>query len=195
MSRKRLFCIVLLIYLFALFLQVPYFLSLQHVGDFCLESWYGIFLYDLYAYSLPFVQYVIPIVSLALLYAKLCRSLFIHSKDIQQSCTLSLNNSCKDFTTASMAKVKQARNTKAVVTSMIIVIVFAVSNVPIQVQRFISLFTKKYNVIHGSWITAVFYFGSSCVNPFIYVLYDKALFRGLIKKLKIVCCKKPKRNI
>lgn len=189
-SRKRTLFIFVLVYTSTIPLLAPRFFSLAEKHGLCYESYLGIFLYDLYTYSLPVFQFLLPMVFLCCLYGKLCISLRKHSKNMQ-TCEEQDQSQRPGLTTSRLAFALQKRNAKAVITGIIIVAIFGITNIPVQVNSQIVSFEREYAVKHGFLFPhALFLVGSACLNPFIYALLDDAISVSFKRRIKnIWCCR------
>ena len=186
LRRKRMLLTIALLYLISTVLLAPRFISIDKGHSRCFDTYSGIFLYDLYSYSLPVIQFLFPMISLTFLYAKLCFSLHKHSKNIQ-SCNMTHNR--QNVTKSRLEFALQQRNKKAVLTGIIIVAFYGFSNVPIQMQAHMTFVDRYYDTKRAFWTSALFYIGSACVNPYVYALLDDAIFASFKKRLKMFCCR------
>jgi hypothetical protein len=188
LSRKWMLSTIALLYLISTLFFAPRFISIDedNFGR-CYDTYLGIFLYDLYSYSLPVIQFLFPVIFLTFLYAKLCFSLHKHSKNIQSR---NPARNGQDATNSRLEFALQRRNKKAVLTGVIIVAVFAVSNIPIQTtQIHMTYVNRYYDLGQAFWTSLVFYIGSACINPYVYALLDDAIFASFKKRLKTFCCR------
>lgn len=187
LSRKRLNFIIIMIYLFSVLLSLPRFFSLDvELPNQCDEKHHGRLIYNLYWHSMSTLQFLLPMLFLSLLYAKLCYSLHKHSKSMQ-TCNATQNsfNSVNNRLTFAL----QRRNAKAVVTGVVIVAIFAISNFPTQIQANIVVYERAYDNTLWLFTTALFYLGSSCLNPYVYALLDDAISASFKRRLKAICCR------
>lgn len=192
LSRKRVTFTIVLVYLTSVVLLAPKFVSLDaethsNYSNLCSDTYLGIFLYDIYLHSQLALQFVLPIIFLSLLYAKLCFSLHKHSKNIRQSCNVTQRPD--SVTKSRLAFALQQRNTKAIFTGIIIVVIFVISNLPLQVQQQMTFVNGVYDTKQALWVSAMLYIGSACLNPYVYALLDNAISASFKKRLKIMFCR------
>ena len=194
LSCKRLAIRIILVYLTTTLLLAPRFVSLEKNDDTCADTYSGIFLYDLYSHSLTFLEFVLPITLLVILYVKICFSLYKHSKTIR-TCS---DGTRSDLTKSRLAFALQRRNSKALFTSISIVVIFGVANLTVQINLQILTADGMYDghSKRNLWTSALVYIASAGLNPYIYALLDDAISARLKKKLKVFsCCCHSKRNV
>ena len=149
----------------------------------CLENWPSLHHRRAYTAALFVLQYVLPLVIIAIAYVKI-------GLDLNRSCS---RRSFRTVRTASSLE-NQARrreNFKVTKTLAIIVMIFAVCMLPSQVAWMLLDFgnEKQQNVamiiFKFSLVLTVFH---SCLNPLVYGSITKQFRRGYVKYLSYFCC-------
>ena len=131
--------------------------------------------YVIYIISFSF-QWLIPVAVLSVLYYKICRALKKQSKQMD-----SINVTCASLgghtagPQTHLRKVKHRRNTRTVITSITIVVCFAVTSFPVTIAAIFDNSGVKINYYLYGWTIFVQIFGVCAVNPYIYGVSDKTL--------------------
>ena len=149
----------------------------------CLENWPSIDHRRAYTVALFILQYVLPLLIIAIAYVKigldLNRSYFRRSVR-----TARITHSLE-------SQVRRRENFKVMKTLAIIVIIFAVCMLPSQVAWILLDFghEKQQNmamvIFKFSLVLTVFH---SCLNPLVYGSITKQFRRGYVKYLSYFCC-------
>ena len=186
LSRKQNSFSILLVYVTVTLFHVPRFISLDAIHSECLDTFNGILLYNLYTIVLSLLQFLLPMIFLVVLYTKLCFSLYKHSQNIQ-ACNATTQSAV--ITKSRLAFALQRRNTKAMLTGILIVVIFGTVNLPRQISLFLASIQGNYEGLskENLWTSALQYIGSACLNPYIYALLDGTISTSFKKKLKRLC--------
>ncbi len=170
-------------YTFAIICALPYSLVLKfnHRSG-CVEKWPLEQLNICYTSFLATVQYLIPVVLLAMVYWKICIALVRQNKRMKVSCASAAAS--ERHSLSSYQRLRQHRHARSFLVSFIIVVFFAVTSLPAQIISILSM----SNVIEFPrfylWFDVLSYFGVSAVNPFIYGTLDRKLFSSFIRRLR-----------
>ena len=141
----------------------------------------SLFIYRCVAF---FVYLLAPMVLLVFLYSAMCIALFRHRQLIAQ--TISSHD---DVVTTRLANAKQARNRKLVLSSVVVVTLFAVGMFPYHILQLISNGSNgeiEVNPLHFYWSGLLYTLCTCAINPLVYGFTDKTLcsaYKQFIRKL------------
>lgn len=149
----------------------------------CLEDWPSLDHRRAYTAALFVLQYVLPLVIIAIAYVKI-------GLDLNRSCSrrgLRTNRSVNSLEN----QARRRENFKVTKTLAIIVVIFAVCMLPSQVAWMLLDFGNKKQqnmamvIFKFSLVSTVFH---SCLNPLVYGSITKQFRRGYVKYLSYFCC-------
>ncbi|XP_028399985.1 neuropeptide Y receptor type 1-like [Dendronephthya gigantea] len=174
-SRKMLKIYSASIYLIAVLCIIPYALVLtfdeSQGASICYEQWPFQSLNIVYTVFLAIVQYLMPVAFLSVVYFKICKTLVIQSKIVNEH------------------KLRQhgpRQNRKTFLVCFIIVICFAISAGPSQVAWMIPATTSsEISGSMSSWFNVLRVFGTLVINPYVYGAFDKKVFSFFFVWLRI----------
>ena len=182
-SRWKVKVLAVLVYVFATICVLPYVLVLQfNYKSGCVEEWPVETLNICYTLFLANVQYLIPVVLLAMMYWKICIALVKQNRKLK---VLPASTSPSQQQNVSpYQRLRQHRNVRTFLVSFTVVVCFAVTTLLSQIIYILS----TSNVIefpgYTYWFLLVENFGVSAVNPFVYGTLDKKLFFSLMKRVR-----------
>ena len=173
-SRRKLRAIVIAVYLCGMICLVWTILAFKlYSYERCLELANTLF----GPYTIVAIQWFIPVAILSILYYKICKQL-IRQKVEMNSLNATCTASSEDFMGIKfhLQKMKHSRNMRTVITSVTIVVCFAIASFPFQLYWL--LLASGVNVNYSyfyDWSDVVCLLGVSAVNPYIYGVSDKTL--------------------
>ena len=175
-SRRKLRAIVAAVYLCAMICLVWTIFAFKiYSYERCLEL--ANTLFAPYTISFVAIQWFIPVAILSILYYKICQQL-MGQKAKMDSLNATCTASSEDFIGIKfhLQKMKHSRNNRTVITSVTIVVCFAIASFPFQLYWL--LLASGVNVNYSyfyDWSDVVCLLGVSTVNPYIYGVSDKTL--------------------
>ena len=137
-----------------------------------------LFIYECVAF---FFYLLAPMVLLGFLYSAMCIALFRHRQLIAQT-----RSRHDDVVTARFANAKQARNRKLVLSSVVVVTLFAVGLFPYLLLQLVSNGGIEVNPLHIYWSGLLYMLCTCAINPLVYGFTDKTLctaYKQSIRKL------------
>ena len=149
--------------------------SFVTIAEKCLSEW-PISVPDVLHIISYSIQWLILVAVLSILYYKICRELKKQSKNMD-----SINATCASSggdtagTQTHLQKIKHRRNTRTVITSITIVVCFAVTSLPITMAASFNSIGANVNDYYYAWTAVVQIFGVCAVNPYIYGVSDTTL--------------------
>ena len=149
----------------------------------CLENWPSIDHRRAYTVALFILEYVLPLLIIAIAYVKI-------GLDLNRSCSRRSVRTAR-ATNSLENQVRRRENFKVTKTLAIIVMIFAVCMLPSQVAWILLDFgnEKQQNmamvIFKFSLVLTVFH---SCLNPLVYGSITKQFRRGYVKYLSYFCC-------
>ena len=171
-SRSKLRVIVGAVYICVTICKVAG--SFLSIAEKCLPEWpSSADILHIISFS---IQWLLPVAVLSILYYKICRELRKQSKKMD-----SINATCASSggdtagTQTHLRKTKHRRNTRTVITSITIVVCFAVTRLPIIMA---AIFERSIVKVHDylyAWTVLVQIIGACAVNPYIYGMSDETL--------------------
>ena len=171
-SRKKLFCLIALIYALPFLVNGTHYLNRRFELFPPIEPVIGAYI----DFSCATITTLVMIV----LYGRMCYLLHVHNKRMKYS-NNEENNANKCHLVA-----RQKRNRKIIVTSVVVVVFFLVSQLQRNVFRLLSTFgflPRSLSLIFA-WPSVLHHFGTCTVNPFIYAFSDRAILEGYKKTLR-----------
>ena len=163
-SQKTLKILSIFVYVLAIIYIIPLVLVLRFDETLgCYEEWpmhslniaYGVFLLS--------AQYFIPLLSLSVIYFKICKELISQNNKFK-----AMNGQVRDNRGPTLFQSVKVRNTKAFIVSFIIVVCFVVSACPTQVIWIVGVINSNELPSVNLWLSALYMFGTSVINPFVY---------------------------
>lgn len=148
----------------------------------CLENWPSLDHRRAYTAALFVLQYVLPLVIIAIAYVKI-------GLDLNRSCSRRSVRTARANSLENQARRRE--NFKVTKTLAIIVMIFAVCMLPSQVAWMLLDFGNEKQqkmamvIFKFSLVLTVFH---SCLNPLVYGSITKQFRRGYVKYLSYFCC-------
>ena len=175
-SRSKLGVVVGAVYFCAIASVVPFILVLKFTDDACFEKWPNPTLYIIYTFFLTIVLYFLPVLILFILYYKICKALKIQSKKILSlNATSAAASEDSNGRQTSLQRIKHNRNVRTFIQSSSIVLLFAITSLPINISWLMFDWGATVETEAMTWTQIISYFGVNAVNPYIYGVSDKTL--------------------
>ena len=178
-----------LIFCLPLYFVVEYF---EFPNGACGPVWHPWVLARVYIVSLTLFSYVLPIASISFTYLAISRaidqnSVFIKAVQKQIHDVVARNRLCSSLTNIKSLRLKQNRRAKKILTPL--VLVFALTMLPINIFRLIMVFwptiaAREYyqNMLY---VITVFVILNSTANPVIYYKVSENFRKGIKKILRL----------
>ena len=175
-SRWKLHFSSAILYVVAFLYQIPAVLVYNFTPpDKCFKEWPLKALRTTYKAFQPSVHYVIPVVVIGLTYMKICHELVKQSEKIKSmNTTVALTGEDKERWL--FQRLAHHRNSRTFVISFFIFVCFFVAGFPRNIEYVLVSFKIKPMSGYYHWVTIMYYFGVSAVNPIIYGVFDNKLF-------------------
>ena len=177
LPRRKVKLLVFFNFVLSIILILPDVFSADLQNGICSEVWINRIPIQIYFIALFSYAFLLPTVVLAILYAKVCCTLFRHHREINIFSTNPNNGNER-------SSIRQARNIRVSIGCIIIVVVFVISSLPSTYGWFLLHYTETIENSHMQWLRLLYFAGVSGVNPFIYALSDRGLLLGYEKSLK-----------
>ena len=177
LPRRNVKLLVFFNFVFSIILIIPDVFSADLQNGACSKSWINRLPFDIYIIALFSWAAFLPTVVLAILYAKVCCTLFRHHREINSFSTTPYNGN-------EYSCVTQARNIRVSIGCIIIVVVFVISSLSCTTGSLLIYYTEITEYSQIQWLWLLYFGGVLSVNPFIYALSDRGILLGYKKCLK-----------
>ena len=198
-TRKTVKWLLLLQYILAVMWTIPFAVGSKLQYGICWINWFFGDDYFGYLVALRVYETLVPTILLIVLYTKICRELISFQRNAKElfSTTVQSSNPAQPqkSTAGNLQSSRQARNSRVVVTSIIITVSYMFGTVIVQIGGVLNKHVHKISYDQFMWTAWVYYVCVASVNPVIYVFRDKSLLLGYKRSLaNIVSLFKPKKK-
>ena len=187
LTRKTVKWLLLLQYILAVMWTIPFAVGSKIEYGICWINWFFGDDYFGYLVVLRVYETLVPTTLLIVLYSKICRQLISlqrNAKELFSTTAQSSNPAQPQTSTATTFQSgRQARNSRVVVTSIIITVLYVFGTVVIQIGGVLNKHVHKINYEQFMWTTWVYYVCVASANPVIYGFRDKSLLLGYKRSL------------
>ena len=174
--RWKLHLAAAVLYVVSVLFVSPVFVVLTSSPDGgCLEMWPSATWNVVYTLFLSSVYFFVPALFLGVVYWKICCELIRQGEKIK-SMTDRLISSEAERSMWWFQKIALHRNARTFLICFIIFVCFLVCGTPQQIMFFFSVCGAVDFGTYYIWLTIMYYFGVTAINPFIYGALDKKLF-------------------
>lgn len=191
LNRVNMNCLVIAAHGVAFLLQSPYAFFVAETKEprnICvkyLKNVAHLQLFTIYQYAILVLVFVVPMLVISFLYAKICSALLRHHKFMAARTTTTAEHEAR------LANTRHARNAKSMITSAIVMTLFVLGMLPTRVTTLvIARGGITVNPVHIFWIGALRMLCTCAINPIVYGIADKALYSAYKKtfmKIRNLC--------
>ncbi|XP_028395712.1 neuropeptide FF receptor 2-like [Dendronephthya gigantea] len=173
-TRRTLNFAAVCVHMFAIICILPYAMVLTfHEEDGCSKKWPSESLSLAYTWFLACVQFFLPVIILSFIYYKIGQEILIRNKTISR---MDARNQIPEEHSSEFRHRQKIRNAKPLFVSFVIVLSFIVSGFPSQVLWIAFTSASKKIPSYAFLFNAIYIFGTSVINPFVYGALDKKIF-------------------